>query len=148
MKYMIIVIHPKTCSQHSIVSGLCFFWDALYRVRCLQQQPVNMEMTIRRVCVCVCGGGGGGVFTYAYAYGTISFGVWSLLPEYFIHRLPENQVVLPKYYLLFCPKIAIWKILGGWSPPPPPSRLVRLWEFLVNSRRVNFCIPSTVATGE
>ena len=27
---MIIVIHPKTCSQHSIVSGFCFFWDALY----------------------------------------------------------------------------------------------------------------------
>ena len=23
--YMIIVIHPKTCSQHSIVSGFCFF---------------------------------------------------------------------------------------------------------------------------
>ena len=28
--YMIIVIHPTTCSQHSIVSGFCFFWDALY----------------------------------------------------------------------------------------------------------------------
>ena len=33
-----------------------------------------------------------------------------LLPEYFLHRLPENQVVLPEYYFLFCPKIAIWKL--------------------------------------
>ena len=33
--YMIIVIHPKTCSQHSIVSGfyMYFFWDALYRAQ-------------------------------------------------------------------------------------------------------------------
>ena len=30
---MIIVIHPTTCSQHSIVSGFCFFWDALYSSR-------------------------------------------------------------------------------------------------------------------
>ena len=30
--YMIRVIHPTTCSQHSIVSGFCFFWDALYKV--------------------------------------------------------------------------------------------------------------------
>ena len=29
--YLIIVVHPTTCSQHSIVSGFCFFWDALYR---------------------------------------------------------------------------------------------------------------------
>ena len=24
-------MQPKTCSQHSIVSGFCFFWDALYK---------------------------------------------------------------------------------------------------------------------
>ena len=34
------------------------------------------------------GGGGGG----------------GLLPEYFLHRLPENQVFLPEYDLLFLPE--------------------------------------------
>ena len=37
------------------------------------------------------GGGGGG---------------WRLLPEYFLHCLPENQVVLPEYYVLFCSNMA------------------------------------------
>ena len=37
-------------------------------------------------------------------------GGWSLLPEYFFHCLHENQVVLPKYNLIFFPqKMAIWK---------------------------------------
>ena len=46
---------------------------------------------------------------------------WGQLPEYFFHCLPENQVVLPEYYMIFfLPEyIAIWKILGGCSPPPP-----------------------------
>ena len=41
-------------------------------------------------------------------------------------------MVLLECYMIFCPKIAIWKILGGGggdaapSPPPPPPRLVRL----------------------
>ena len=35
----------------------------------------------------------------------------------FFHCLHENQVVLPEYYLIFCPKMAIWKILGGLQPP-------------------------------
>ena len=39
-------------------------------------------------------------------------GGWSLLPErIFSHCLHENQVVLPEYYLIFCPKMATWKIL-------------------------------------
>ena len=49
-----------------------------------------------------------------------------LLPEYFLQ--PENQVVLAEYYLLFCPKKAIWKCLGGYSPRP---LLVRLWQSLL-----------------
>ena len=55
------------------------------------------------------GGGGGGE------------GGCSLLPEYVLHCLPKNQVVLLEYYLLFCPKIVIWKIIGDVSPPPPPK---------------------------
>ena len=31
-------------------------------------------------------------------------GSWGLLPEYFLHCLPENQVVLLEYYLLFARK--------------------------------------------
>ena len=57
-------------------------------------------------------------------------GGWGQLPEYFLHCLPKNQVVLPEYYT-FCPKMAIWKISGGLQlqPPPPPPRLVSPWEF-------------------
>ena len=45
---------------------------------------------------------------------------WSLLPEYFLRCLPEKQVVLPKYYLLFA---LIWKVLrggGGGGELQPP----------------------------
>ena len=65
------------------------------------------------------GGGGGG---------------WGQLPEYFIHCLPENQVVLPEYYTIFffCPKMAIWKILGGGGYSPPPPRLVASLPFCEN----------------
>ena len=31
------------------------------------------------------------------------------MPEYFFHCLPENQADLPEYYLICCPKMAIWK---------------------------------------
>ena len=34
-------------------------------------------------------------------------GLRYLLPEYFLHRLPENQMVLPEYQLLFARKIVI-----------------------------------------
>ena len=44
------------------------------------------------------------------------------MPEYFLHCLPENQVVLPEYYLIFCPNMAIWKILG--APPPPRTPII------------------------
>ena len=30
--------------------------------------------------------------------GPVLFGGWGLLPEYFLHCLPENQVHLPEYY--------------------------------------------------
>ena len=55
-----------------------------------------------------------------YVYGT-SFvqGGWGQLAKYIFHCVPENQVVLPEYYMIFCLKMAIWKILGG--------RLIRLW---------------------
>ena len=59
------------------------------------------------------GGGGGG-------------GGCDLLPKYFIQCMPENQVVLPEYYLFFARKLPFWKNLGGLqppsSPPPPPPR--------------------------
>ena len=42
---------------------------------------------------------------------------WSLMPKYFLNCLPENQMVLPEYYRLFCPKMAIWKIRGGGYSP-------------------------------
>ena len=47
---------------------------------------------------------------------------WGQLPEYFLHCLPEYQVVLPEYYMIyfFGPNMAILKILGGLQPPPPP----------------------------
>ena len=32
--YMVIVIHLTACSQHYVVSGFCFFWDALFRRKC------------------------------------------------------------------------------------------------------------------
>ena len=36
------------------------------------------------------------------------------LPEYFLHCLPENQVVLPKYYLIFFARIWLFeKFQGG-----------------------------------
>ena len=58
------------------------------------------------------------------------FRLGGLRSEYFLHCLPENQVGLPEYYMFFCPKMAIWNILGGLQPPAPPPRLVRLcrWE--------------------
>ena len=46
-------------------------------------------------------------------------GGWSLLFKYIFHCLHKKQVVLPEYYLFFCPKIAIWKILGGLQPNGP-----------------------------
>ena len=61
-------------------------------------------------------------------------GGWGQLPEYFMHCLPENQVVLPEYYMIFffCPKIAIWKITGegggGGIQPILHPPLVRLWR--------------------
>ena len=65
---------------------------------------------------------------------TVSFrggGGWSQLPEYFIHCLPENEVVLPEYYMymIFCPKMAIWNILGGGggAQPPAPTSYVYGW---------------------
>ena len=57
-------------------------------------------------------------------------GGWSLLPEYFFHCLHENQVVLPEYYLIFCPKTAISKILGGLQPPSAPWA-VRLCLYMI-----------------
>ena len=61
-------------------------------------------------------------------------GGWGLPPEYFLHRLPENQVVLLEYYLLFCLKIAIWKILDGLQPPEP-SRPVYAYDCQVYEHR-------------
>ena len=45
-----------------------------------------------------------------------------ILPEYFFsHCLHENQVDLPEYYLIFCPKMAICKIGGGGGGAAAPS---------------------------
>ena len=51
------------------------------------------------------GGGGGG---------------WGLLPEYFLQRLPENQVVLPEYYLLFPENHSHLKNSRGVAAPLVP----------------------------
>ena len=47
-------------------------------------------------------------------------GCWCFLPEHLLHRLPENQVLLPKCYMLFCKKSVIWKILAPIAPPRTP----------------------------
>ena len=57
-------------------------------------------------------------------------GGWGQLPEYFLHCLPEYQVVLPEYYMIF---FFFWpenwylkNSRGGGAaarpPPPPPPR--------------------------
>ena len=47
----------------------------------------------------------------------------------------------PEYYKIFCPKMPIWKILGGCSPPPPPAsyayvdearKLWPLWQLRIS----------------
>ena len=56
-----------------------------------------------------CLGGGGG---------------WGQLPKYLIHCLPENQVVLPEYYMIFARKLLFEKILGGCMHPHVPMVLI------------------------
>ena len=34
---------------------------------------------------------------------------WKLMPEYFLHCVPQNQMVLPEYCLLFAQQMAIKK---------------------------------------
>ena len=57
--------------------------------------------------------------------GPVSFrggGVWGQLPKYFLHWLPENQVVLPEYYMLFPQKNGYLKnSRWGAAQPPPPQ---------------------------
>ena len=46
-----------------------------------------------------------------------------MLPEYFPHCLPENQVGLPEYCMLFWPENGYLKISKGGAaaaPLPPP----------------------------
>ena len=43
---MIIVIHPKTYSQHSIVSWFCFFWDALDNFKNLHTNEYSLSHII------------------------------------------------------------------------------------------------------
>ena len=57
--------------------------------------------------------------------GPVSFrgggGGWGQLPEYFLHCLPENQVVLPEYYMIFffARKWLFEKFGGGGGAAPP-----------------------------
>ena len=44
-------------------------------------------------------------------------GLKSLARIFFFHCLHENQVVLPEYYLIFCPKMALWKFYWDLQPP-------------------------------
>ena len=49
-----------------------------------------------------------------YMYGTgFVQGGWSLLPEYFLQRLPENQVFMPEYYLHFLTRKLSFDKFGG-----------------------------------
>ena len=63
--------------------------------------------------------------------GPVSFGGgggdWGLLPKYFLHRLPQNQVVLPEYDLLFTCK---WSWEGGGVDEPLPSPTSYAYDFI------------------
>ena len=56
------------------------------------------------------------------------------LPKHFLYCLHDNQVDLPEYYLIFCPKMAIYKILGGLQPPSAPygpyTYEDQVWNFI------------------
>ena len=71
-------------------------YHGYYKYTAEVRLPCDVQMPIAPFPELTLGGGGGG-------------GGWSLLPEYvFFHCLPEYQVVLPGYYLLFLgPKMAI-----------------------------------------
>ena len=54
-----------------------------------------------------------------------------LLPEYFLHCLPENQVVLTEYYLFFWPENGYLKKIwgGGATPQPHAPYPIRLYAY-------------------
>ena len=58
-------------------------------------------------------------------------GGWGQLPEYFLHGLPENQVVLPEYYMLLCPKNGHSKNSRLQPPPPPHASYSYVTELLL-----------------
>ena len=73
-------------------------------------------------------------------YSVVFIGIWDqfhlgqgLSPEHFLQCLPENQVVLPKYYFFVFAKKWPLENFGGrgavatLAPPPPPTSLVCLW---------------------
>ena len=55
--------------------------------------------------------------------------------RYFLHCLPETQVVFHEYYMIFLllPEYGYLKISRGLQPPPPPPRLVRYMLPIINS---------------
>ena len=62
--------------------------------------------------------------------GWVSFrGAEVSCPNIVFHCLHENQMVCPNITWFFCPKMAIWKILGGLQPPSAPWA-VRLWMYM------------------
>ena len=64
--------------------------------------PLHSPEKVDKVCVCVCVGGGGRVGHRRM--GPVSFMGLRSVARIFFHCLPENQVVLPEYYIIFARK--------------------------------------------
>ena len=121
--YMIIVIHPKTCSQHSIVSGFCFFWDALSVLATTageygsDHEPEHSTAPFGG-CMCVCGGGGGGGGGDICVRDHFVRGLKSLV-RIFYPSLARKSSGFAQVLLAFWPENGHLKDSRGMSPPPP-----------------------------
>ena len=91
------VTEDWTCGR---VGSVCVESERIWEVRNSHERRWDQSLTKRFISV-------------RDEFSSRGLKTWSLLPEYFSHCLQENQVVLPEYYLSFCPKIAISIILGG-----------------------------------
>ena len=86
------------------------------------------------VCVCVC------VLCIGVRDEFRSGGLQSLLPEYVFHCLHENQMVLPKYYLIFPPENGYLNNHSRGAATPSAPWAVRLWCCVLVSTCISLCV--------